>query len=188
MTHRFPLSLLEDFVDNELSEEDAEAFRRQLERSPELRQQYEEAVRLKELLGHMPAHDPGEDYWSEVTDLILARTSGLEASETETEPENISQISNRRAFYRSLVSVAAALFIFFTALIIGSNRQQELPTAKTAPQPILVTAALAERFENAGNSYMTKSERTFASVGMMLIGSPSHVGRFAAIPELLDID
>ena len=60
MTHRLPSSLLEDFLDDELPQEQTETVRRHLEQSPELKRDYTVAVRLKSLMRRMPPPDPGE--------------------------------------------------------------------------------------------------------------------------------
>jgi anti-sigma factor RsiW len=185
MTHRFPSSLLEDFVDNELSEEELADFKRLLESSPELRDEHQLAVRLKELMKKQPVPDPGEDYWSEVTELILARTTG--APDNETTVTSQEELSNRRsAFLRSLVSAAAALFILFSALVIGSGKHHQMLTENISANSVLLTASVADEINSDSFVMMTKAERNSATIGLLMLGPPSPVGRFAALPMLLN--
>jgi anti-sigma factor RsiW len=186
MTIRFPSSLLEDYVDNELSEEERAEFKKTLESSPELRDEYQSDVQLKELLSKQTAPDPGEDYWSETTQLILARTSGSDKLE-RTEVVSRDELSRKRsAFYRSLVSAAAALFILFSALYVGSGRHHQMFTENISAGSVLITASVADEINSEAFVMMTKSERNNATVGMMILGPPCPLGRFTALPMLLN--
>ena len=186
MTHRFPSSLLEDFVDNELSEEELAEFKRLLETSPELRDERQLAVHLKELMGRQPTPDPGEDYWSEVTELILARTTGAPEIET-TEVTSQEELSHRRsAFVRSVVSAAAALFILFSALLVGSGKHHQMLTENISGTSVLLTASVADEINSDSFVMMTKAERNSTTIGMMILGPPSPIGRFTALPMLLN--
>jgi hypothetical protein len=184
MTHRFPRSLLEDYVDNELSEKEAEQFRRLLAESPELRDEYLSAVRLKELLRQIRSHDPGEEYWPEVTGLILARTTGLQTEEKTIDRDNEQSTQQRAAFYRALLSAAAALVIFFSALLLGSSERLRMSGGDTTPGPVFFAASLAEEMDADDPLAMTKAERATTTAAMLLLGSPSHVGRFSGLPAL----
>jgi hypothetical protein len=186
MTIRFPSSLLEDYVDNELSEEERAEFKKQLESSPELRAEYESAIALKELLKTQTVPDPGEDYWSEVTQLILAKTAGSENLE-RIEVVSQDDLSRKKsAFYRSLISAVAALFILFSALYIGSDHQRQMQTENISNGTVLVTARVADEINSEAFVMMTKSERNNATVGMMILGPPCPLGRFTALPMLLN--
>ena len=186
MTHRFPSSLLEDFVDNELSEEELAEFKRLLETSPDLRDEHQIAVRLKELMKQQPVPDPGEDYWSEVTELILARTTGAPDNEATTVTSQ-EELSNRRsAFVRSLVSAAAALFILFSALVIGSGRHHQMLTENISANSVLLTASVADEINSDSFVMMTKAERNSTTIGLLMLGPPSPIGRFTALPMLLN--
>lgn len=186
MTHRFPLSLLEDFVDNELSEEELAEFKRLLETSPELRDEHQLAVRLKALMKRQPIPDPGEDYWSEVTELILARTTDAPETETTTVTSQDELSRRRSAFVRSLVSAAASLLILFSALLIGSGKHHQMLTENISAGSVLLTATVADEINSDSFVMMTKSERNSTTVGMMILGPPSPIGRFTALPMLLN--
>jgi len=186
MTHRFPSSLLEDFVDQEMSEQQADEFRRLLTESPELERQCAEAERLRALMRQMPTPDPGDEYFSEVTELILARTGGMSRQAPPMSSGRAATVEQRRAFFRSLVSAAAALLIFFTAVLVGTSRNQQRAGTEITAGDVLVTAGLADRLDGGIRAVMTETEFANASVGMLLLGSPSHVGRFSILPTWFD--
>ena len=68
------LSLLDDFLDNELASSTAAEVKSHLDGCTTCRQAYDESRRLKELLRQKRNRDPGQDYWLETSQLILART------------------------------------------------------------------------------------------------------------------
>ena len=185
MTHRLPSSLLEDFLDDELPQEQTETVRRHLEQSPELKRDYTVAVRLKSLMRRMPPPDPGEEYWTEVTDLVLARTAGRSTSVGRETLGKTAGPEQKRAFYRALFSAAAALMIFFATVLLGSYHQQQRAES-AGQQTVLMTAALADQVDQGKRAVMTDSELASTSAGMLLLGSPGHVGRFAMLPLWLE--
>ncbi len=178
-------SLLEDFVDGELTDEEACDFQRRLQNTPELQNEHEMTVRLKELLKHQPVPDPGDEYWSEATSLILARITGAGDSHRETVsvPELLAR--RRTAFMRSAVSAAASLFILFSALVIGSNRTARKDDNFGAGGRMLVTTNLADRLAQPMNDFTFEAEKADLAVGNLLLGPPGHVGRFHDVSEML---
>jgi anti-sigma factor RsiW len=186
MTTPISRSLLEEFVDNELSEKEAERVRRALEESPELKSEYEATVQLKTLLSRQRTPDPGAEYWDEVTDLISARVEEPRREEVAMVTSVAGEAAKRRAFFRSLISAAAALFLFFSAVFLGTSRQQQALLGDASEEPVLLTAELARDLYADREVVMTESERTSTTLGMFLLGSPGHVGRFSGLPELMN--
>ena len=185
MTRPSKRSLLEDFVDSELSEEETSYVRQLLAQSPELQQEHDATLRLREILKTLPVPDPGEQYWSESTELILARTTPSETEESVNRslPEITAQ--KRHAFWRSVVSAAASLIILFSALVIGSQRQTHKETNIVDEGRMLVTTDLADRLTTPTVELTDQPELAGMTVRNILQGPPGHVGRFSDPTETM---
>lgn len=163
--------LLDDYLDRELPPEIATQVAAHLEGCPACREEYAGSVRLKELLGSAEVPPPPETYWEEVTDLILART---------VENDGVVDLQRhlgkqRQSFYRSLVSVAASLAIFFVALWFGPGLNLGAVSASRSGQD--VTGA-AQEVNRAGvtEELFSRMEQDRIAGGVLLVGSP---GMFA---------
>ena len=87
MTCHDALALLDDFVDGELDSSIAGTVRNHIDNCDHCRKEYTATKRLKELLQKTTTEDPGRDYWSETTRLIMART-------VETAGAPVSELSH----------------------------------------------------------------------------------------------
>lgn len=183
MTHRHKMSLLGDFVDNELSDADRAAFRQLLAESDDLRTELEHTVRLKQLLRQKLAPDPGEPYFDELTRLIEARSVERGNPPAETESDRVDHSYQRRMFVRSLASAAASLLLFFAALAIGS-RHDYIVSRNEAPGVFLAGAA-AEQFEQQGMELATVEEQSSVRKGIFLLSPPGSIGRLYAMQDMI---
>lgn len=184
MTHRHPVSLLEDFVDRELTPSEVEELEALLSESPELREELEATRRLKELLARHHVPDPGENYFDDAMRIILARTS--EAGKIERIPAGERQKQDRRLFYRSLISAAASVMLFVGAVWLGTQHQA-LTTRQRVPE-VMVTSTVADQLgEEPGTQLVTSEEQVSLHKGLFLLSPPGTSGRFLGLYESLEL-
>ena len=184
MTHRHVTDVIDDYIDDELDISTSEEVRRHIEQCRACRAEYELALRLRKILSGNSAPDPGEDYFNEVSALILVKT--VETAPSETIVTNLEQKrrDNKRAFYRSLVSVAASLVIFFTALVFGSTQNKPITVNIPSSEE---SYRQARTQEETGDDYeiITVSEHRNILKGMILLGSPGHFEQCGILSDLL---
>jgi anti-sigma factor RsiW len=186
MTCQFIATLIEDFADGELSQSRAEQVRQHLESCIECREKYETTRQLKKLLTQMPASEPGEDYWSEVSVLIQARTIESPA-DRETHVSSIAKtLPGREALVRSLVAVAASLVLLLAALFVGTSQPERIATLNRSKTPILATAAVSEFLDADSIPVVTYAEQVRLAKGTLLMGNPGFLGRFEGLSELME--
>ncbi len=181
MTCREALLLLDDYVDRDLSPAQMEAVAKHLAECPSCREEVETISKVKELLGQKSVYSPGEDYWSETSSLILARTVESSLERIPVEPNRTTQ---KQAFIRSLVSVFASLVILFTALLIGSNKGPGFVRLTAPEAPIYSVAPIQDMVGSDNTVIVTRAERLNQAKGMLLMGSPGFLGRFALMFEM----
>jgi anti-sigma factor RsiW len=177
--------LLDDYLDRELPTESSTTVDAHLEVCPDCRIEYERTLRLKELLASGIVPEPAEPYWDEVTDLILARTVEKDGI-TELERHRGRPQREKNSFYRSLVSVAASLALFFTALWLGPSLTRDAGGAiwterNAAPQ----TVEIAGR--NNAESLLSRSEQDRIAGGLLLVGSPGMFAGPVDLPAVLGL-
>lgn len=184
MTQRYPVSLLEDFIDKELSRDEAARLEELIASSPELRAELESTKRLKELLMNHQTPDPGEDYFDGLTRIILARTSA--SARITPLPVTERQKLERRLFYRSLASAVASIALFICALWFGTMRQEQL--AGNLPAQVIVASSLTEEFNiGEGSPAITRQERANFTTGAFLLSPPGLGGRFFDLHDVLGL-
>lgn len=185
MTCQRALSLIEDLIDGELSPAEAEQVKRHLDGCNKCRDEFKAAQRLKQLLQQIPGYDPGGDYWEETTRLIHARTIDVPPGSRLLPAVTTGAVGeHRNTLVRALVSLAASLFVLFSAILIGSNQSQEVSRMNMAEVPILATAPVSELLGGDGSPVITRAEQVQLAKGMLLMGSPGFLGRFAGLPDL----
>jgi len=173
------LSLLDDFLDNELPPADAAQVKAHLDGCPACRQAYDESRRLKELLKQKGTHDPGRDYWLETSQLILAKTVQLGGPSLAA----VEAVSDHRgAFVQALVSLAASLVILVSAVIVGMN-QSHAPDAGVSGGPLLLSSSVGRQL-NATKVIITEIERQRLAKGMLLMGPPGLLGHVGGLTQL----
>lgn len=189
MTCHQALSLLEDSVDNELSPSQAADLEEHLKACDSCRQEYQASLQLKQSLKQLQQDarvpDPGEDYWSEVTSLVLAKT----VDSTTREPARVvdirSNADDRRSLVRSLMLFAASLIIMLSAIYLGMQRNQMSASADFGTSPILMTATLSDVMASDNRAIVTREEENQMVRGMLALSTPGPVGRYGGLTELL---
>jgi len=185
MTCQLALTLIEDLADGELTPSETEQVRKHLESCGRCREEYQATLQLKKLLRSMPVYDPGPDYWSEIENLIWAKTidSPIEEKTSSTRTESIA--FHRHALVRSLVSVAASLLILVAAILIGSSQDKRISKLNVSETPLLATAPVSELLGDENVPVVTLAEQVLLAKGTLLLGPPGFLGRFIGLPDLM---
>ena len=131
--------------------------------------------------------DPGEEYWNEVSSLIMAKTIDTPSEETVIINLEQQKKRNKNAFYRSLVSVAASLLIFFTSLIYGSYQDKPLVVDNSTSISNLKNSVMSESEESDNSIILTQEEQRTIIKGIILIGSPGHIGQYRILSDLSSV-
>lgn len=175
------LSLLDDYLDNELPAPVTAEVRNHLDQCDDCRREFEESRRLKELLKQKGTRDPGEDYWLETSQLILAKTV-QQSSGYEPYASSDNDADSRGPFVQALVSLVASLVILASAIVVGMNQDHAL-NAGIRGGPILFSSSVGRQL-NAGHTIMTEDERQRLAKGMLIMGPPGLLGHFSGLTQL----
>ncbi len=187
MTCRQAQALLEDFVDQELNGSDSQQLKDHIEICETCREEYESSARLKELLSNGAGRDPGDDYFTEVHSLIMARTVE-ESSYAGGYPAIADHdASVRSPFVRSLLMAAASICLFFISLLIGSHRELVFSEAPDSYDQ-QGTITLLSMAQSESDTPMTNAEIRRVSRGVLLLGPPGMLGRVDGITGALDLE
>ncbi|MEE8577653.1 MAG: hypothetical protein V3T31_10395, partial [candidate division Zixibacteria bacterium] len=164
--------------DGELTDKEKAQFELALKDSADLQAEYEAALALKKLLENHNAPDPGEEYFDEMTSLVMAKTKGAVGdSKTEIDPVLVAQ-EQRSQFVRSLVSAAASLFLFFTALYLGPDLLTGSKAQSPSGEKAILTASVASELHDNYYGTITVHEQENISGAMYLLSPPGTIGRF----------
>lgn len=175
------LSLLDDYLDKELPESATAEVKNHLDQCDSCRREFEESRYLKELLKQQGPRDPGEDYWLETSQLILAKTV-QQYSGDEPYASSATDSDDRGPFLQALVSLAASLVILASAVVVGMN-QSAAPDADVIGGPILFSSSVSRQL-NANHTIMTEGERQRLAKGMLIMGPPGLLGHFGGMTQL----
>lgn len=172
MTCPYFRSLLDDFIDRELSTSLETSLKGHLDVCEACRAEYEESVRLRALLSDLLVPEPATGYWQESAEIIKART--IESGDfVDLVALDEQRRLERNSFYRSLVAVAASLIVFFGSLLIGSSNS--LTGTNWASGPIRgdTTAAMGgAQADISRANYISTDEQELIAGGMLLVGTP----------------
>lgn len=186
MTCQRARSQLEDYVDDELSPADAEQVRKHLEECRRCREEFLASQRLKQLLKQTPRYDPGRDYWSDTARLIRARTVDIALDDGREGRVTTGTVGTRgNALVRALVSLAASLFVLISAILLGFSQDESVSRRHGVSAPILATAPVSELLGTDNGPVVTQPEQVRLAKGMLLMGAPGFLGRFAGLPDLM---
>ena len=185
MTCHQALALLDDFVDNDLDQTLAGKLKGHLKTCPSCRQEHQATIRLKELLRGSKTQGPGKDYWSETTRLIMARSVDATMVDPAATTRQESITTQRNAFVRSLVSLAASVVILISAVLIGQNHPHLDYAHLNGPNHhrLFAVGPAAKQLSGDPSNFAADQQLRLAR-GMLLMGPPGLFGRFAMLPEL----
>jgi len=188
MTCQYAQSLLDAWLDSELSPEDNNQLDNHLDSCAQCRIEFQSSAQVRDILNQKPVSKPREGYWEEVTSLILARTVDNEPEHSrEPYQESLnksgklgSDYSDRSILMRPLISVIASLGLLFAALFVGANKNLFTPIANS---PVVQEQSLtAGRWlVNADDRYyISPEDEAMLTRGMLLLAPPGPLSRFEA--------
>jgi anti-sigma factor RsiW len=183
MTCRVVLSLLDDYIDNELAPPQAAELQAHLQSCSSCRVEAERSRRLKELLADAPHPEPGSQYWRELTPLVNAKTIDAEPVPAYVERSAVMP-AQRTELLRALVTCAASLALLAAAVLVGSQHQSQAARIHHERRPFLVTAPLEAVLASDHTALVTIDEQQSIIRGSFVLGPPGPLGRFLALPEL----
>ncbi len=186
MTCRHTMSLLEKFVDKELDQIQLSEIEQHLDSCLECNSEFREATRLKEMMTNIKVSLPGEIYWNETTDLILAKIENpIPRDHSNQRTYDVTQ--TKHSLLRAVVSFGVSLLVLFSAIWIGSFQEPNLTIISNDDQKIFVTTSLLNLNKNSNYTVLTKEEQTRLTRGMLMIGAPGYLGRSAMIMDLVSL-
>lgn len=190
MTCHQAVSLLDIYLDGELTPPLSVELERHLASCPACTLELESAKKLRELLKQSRENstppEPRPDYWTETESLILART--VEASAAASERTTVTSLTNGQgtgALVRSLMLFAASLVLMIGAIYVGSQRQELARVTINEHSPVLIAASATGTFGEDNGLVLTKEEKNSLVRGMFALGAPGPVGRYTTIADLL---
>jgi hypothetical protein len=188
MTCQQAKSLLDDYIDGELSDADAEPIRHHVESCPECRDEYESSLQIKSILANQPFPEPGQQYWTEVMPLIMARTvdSGVEI--LERVPAEAGTEYQKIRLVRSGVLLAASLALMYTAITLGTSHRAELPAQGSLHHPFFVASSVRGLTGSDNFAIVTPKEQVEMARLTAAMGAPGILGRFTVLPGLLSFE
>lgn len=187
MTCQDTLSCLDQLVDDELTDEQKAQVMEHINTCDKCKKEFEELKQIKYLLSKIKTDEPSEEYWSEVTGLINARTLDVQPIDFDHRSHTEQLSIKRNSLLRSIISTAAALAILFTALLLGSQQNQVSLAQIGTGSPVLATADVRDLLSSDNKPLFSANDQRHLAQGMLLVGLPGVLGRFAALPELIII-
>ena len=188
MTCSYFRSLLDDFIDRELSTTVETSLKGHLDVCEACRAEYEESIRLRELLSDLTVPEPATGYWQEAAEIIKART--IEGGEVVDLAALVEQHRLERvSFFRSLVAVAASLIVFFGSLLIGSsNSLTGEKRASALNRGDSVAAGSGAQVDFLKANYISPDEQELITGGMLLVGTPGMLAGSSGLAILFGAD
>jgi hypothetical protein len=185
MTCRHAKSLLEDYIDGDLAPHQCAEVDSHLDICEECRGEFRQAQRLKESLENQPSFDPGEDYWRETTEMILARTEVSVPTSASREKPRSYQAIGQLALVRAAVSFAVSLGVLMSAIVIGSRHPDSVADSVIIEYPFVITASIRNDVGASNNEVLLAAESSRLARGTLLFGAPGMVGKGIAFKELM---
>ncbi|MFQ5498338.1 MAG: anti-sigma factor family protein [Candidatus Zixiibacteriota bacterium] len=183
MTCRHASSLLEDYIDGDLSGELADRMRVHLESCNSCRIEYHRSQHLRTLMGRIASPDPGSTYWSEIDDLVRAKTS--ERAVWSVAPSASSKIvqAARGRILRSALSVAFSSLILLSAVLLGSGGLRVATEPTEQGETIMVAASVQDYLSRMSPLLYTVHDYRRLARGINLVGPPGFSSRLVAVIE-----
>jgi len=127
MTYRHTTFYHGDYLDGELSPDLRDQIERHLAACAECREDLEKLKVLTRSLTQLEVPDPGDEYFEALTGTIVARTAAITGEESA--PATVSyQRDTRRRLLTTLIKLAAAVTLLFTAFYISDFNQEKRAT------------------------------------------------------------
>ena len=186
MTCSLARSLLDDYADRELPANTKSALEDHLEVCPACRAEYDEVLALTSALSGFTQPEPQQEYWAEVSELILARTVESDRPVVALTESEI-KARDRSSLYRSVLALAASVMIFAASLWLGSSGPVGLPSFSERGR------AGSEQSSQVAVSSQTSStisidEQALIASSMLLVGAPGMFASPTEMSSLLGLD
>lgn len=117
-------SHLDDFILNQLDKEINDQINNHLKECLDCQKQLEKNRQLIAALKSLPTPDPGDYYWQQMEDSILARTVGENRQESKL-PEQV-KIGPIGLMQRYLIPLAASIVLLFGSLLYSNSDQKSI--------------------------------------------------------------
>ncbi len=179
------MSLLDDYIDRELETAQTQQVQLHLESCTECSNEYNALARLRSLLSAQTAPEPGQEYWDETIQLILAKTVNSETPRVIPVYSEAERQNQRRGLLRALLSVAASLAIFFTAVTLGTKYQQRSNPLHMAVSQTTTVGSMGWLVDHDNSSINSQAEQFYITKGMLMMSPPGLLGRVEMLPDLL---
>lgn len=178
-------TVLDAYVDGELSAEQMAQAQEHIQRCTICRDEIASLQSLKESLRQSRGiPEPHSGYWEESREQIHAKTDLSDGSvERPMSPE-------RDSYYpllRSIVSVAASVALLATVLVIGSKHERPAVVIKGPAGQVIVAQTLADELMIPDGGELTLGDQRRLGTACILAGGPGLVGRFNNLPGLLRV-
>ena len=183
MTCRKIQALLENYIDDEVTKQQAELVEKHIKECKNCRAEHDDLVLLKELLANQKISPTDEEYWDETNRIIMART--IEAENDTVNIISVEQEKSRKkdAFYKSLISVAASLFILATSVLLGNSQdEQSFSKEFTVDKPVF--SIVPKEKKEQSFEYVNDDSRIKQIGSRIILGAPGMLGRSGVLMEL----
>lgn len=172
-------ALLSDYLDNEVTAEQAAQIKAHLDECAECRAEHSDLLAVRNALGSGSVSLPEEDYWRQTEELILEKSARAEA---RIRP--VPRSAERHSFTRAVMSLAASLVILVSAMLVGSDLQSQLALQQADDSPALVTLSLQESVGTRYRTFHAMDEQYKLTRSLILIAPPGSLGRFVLPPDI----
>lgn len=180
-------SILDRYVDRELSAEEKRRADEHLTGCEACREELASQQSLKRLMSsYVPPIQPPDDYWDQARDRVLAKTVLI----ADREQEQTGALVENRSYMpvmRSVLSVAASIALLAIALVLGSRHNRPAVILGNQTNQIIVTADIAELLKSPDGGPLTLGDQRRIGQASILLGGPGMAGRFNFLPGLLRI-
>jgi hypothetical protein len=174
------LSLLDEYIDNELTPPDSELVQRHLEICPSCQAEHDRSIQLKGYLKNIPVPQPPKEYWDEVSAIIKAKT--VDSIPIIRDENSFIEIEHKHrvVFVRSAIVFAASLALLVTSLLL-SNHFIPRPMSARDSSPKNIVAGLGNKVDQDAQSIITRQEQIQIATGSVVVGAPSMVNRYSGL-------
>jgi predicted anti-sigma-YlaC factor YlaD len=172
-------ALLSEYLDNDLTAEQAAQIKAHLSECAECRTESDDLLAVKNALGSSSVGLPKQEYWDQTEELILEKTTRAVQKITP-----VRSSADRQSFTRALVSLAASLVILVSALMVGGDLHSQLARQESEQSPALVTISVQESVGGHHKTFHAMDEEYQLTRSLILIAPPGMLGRFVMPPEI----
>lgn len=186
MTCRHAQSLLDAWLDSELSPEQANFLTAHLEGCEVCREEFDSGSQLREIMDRGTFDEPRVGYWDEVTSIILARTVDNDPETSKNRDVATSGSRGKSVLLRPLVSVIVSLGFLAAALFVGANKEIFTPVSDS---PIVYEHTLtAGSWPVSGDVLYSVSpeDEALLTRAMLLLTPPGPLSRMDAAKSLAE--